>query len=159
MTEPRPHRGGAPVGYVAELDPIEAGAVMYLRLWCDGPESQAMVRDDFSRVLGAGHGREALKSLEQLCNLCVNYGRRPLMRHQVTCKCLGADESCFANFVAAASEGEHEDAMLIATILVRPDMAPSLVGLAQSVGLALKRMTLRPAPVADWGASHNQTYH
>jgi hypothetical protein len=167
MNQPKPHRGGAPVGYVAELDPIEAGAVLYLRLWFDGLESQAVVWDDFTRVLGADQGRDALKSLEQLCGLCVSYGRRPLMRHQVTCKCLGADESCFANFVAAATEGEHEDAMLIATILVRADMAPSLVGLAQSVGLALKRMTLRRAQntgqntarVADWDARANQTYH
>ena len=159
MNMEKPHRGGAPVGYVAELDPIEAGAVMYLRLWCDGPDSQAIVWEDFSLHLGIDQGREALKALEQLCNLCVSYGRRPLMRHHVTCKCLGADESCFANFVAAATEGEHEDAMLIATILVRADMAPSLVGLAQSVGLALKRMTLRAAPMPDWPTAQNQTYH
>lgn len=159
MNQPKPHRGGAPVGYVAELDAVEAGAVLYLRLWCDGPESQAAVTKDFSRSLGKDEGREALNSLEQLCSLCVSYGRRPLMRHQVACKCLGADESCFANFVAAATEGEHEDAMMIATILVRADMAPSLVGLAQSVGLALKQMTLRKTPVADWASPHNQTYH
>lgn len=159
MNQPRPHRGGAPVGYVAELDAVEAGAVMYLRLWCDGAESQATVCDDFFRGLGTEHGREALNSLEQLCSLCVSYGRRPLMRHQVTCKCLGADESCFANFVAAATEGAHEDAMMIATILVRADMAPSLVGLAQSVGLALKRMTRRAAPATDWVPPQNQTYH
>lgn len=159
MNQPRPHRGSAPVGYVAELNAIEAGAVMYLRLWCDGPESQVVVTQDFFRRLGTHHGREALNSLEQLCSLCVSYGRRPLMRHQVDCKCLGADESCFANFVATASEGDREDAMMIATILVRADMAPCLVGLAQSVGLALKRMTLRTPPASDWPAPPNQVYH
>lgn len=159
MNQTSSHRGGAPVGFVAELDAVEAGAVLYLRLWCDGPDSQAVVSEDFSRCLGQDQGREALESLEQLCRLCVSYGRRPLMRHQVACKCLGADESCFANFVAAATEGDQQDAMMIATILVRADMAPSLVGLAQSVGLALKRMTLRTTPAADWVAPHNQTYH
>ena len=106
MNQPRPHRGGAPVGYVAELDAIEASAVRYLRLWRDGPESKAEVCDDFSRDLGA-----------------------------------------------------QEDAMMIATILVRADMAPSLVGLAQSVGLALKRMTLRTALAPAWVSPQNQTYH
>ncbi|MBV1926436.1 MAG: hypothetical protein KUG62_04710 [Rhodobacteraceae bacterium] len=159
MNQPRPHRGGAPVGYVAELDAVQASAVRYLRLWCDGPESKAEVCDDFFHGLGTVQGREALDSLDQLFSLCVDYGRRPLMRHQVACKCLGADESCFANFVAAATEGAQEDAMMIATILVRADMAPSLVGLAQSVGLALKRMTQRTALAPAWVSPQNQTYH
>ncbi|KMW59781.1 hypothetical protein AIOL_004765 [Candidatus Rhodobacter oscarellae] len=137
------HRGGAPVGYVAELGPVEAGAVLYLRLWCDGPEAQTQVWNDFVTALGHERGRSALKSFETLCDLCVQHGRRPLMRHHVTCKCFGADESCFANFVGYASEGEREDALLIATTIVRPDMAPALVGAAQDFGLALRRMAVK----------------
>ncbi|WP_323370621.1 hypothetical protein [Sulfitobacter sp. F26204] len=64
------------------------------------------------------------------------------MRHSVDCKCLGADESCFANFIAAAAEGEHEDAMLFATLLVRSDVASMVVSCAAEFGLALKRMPL-----------------
>ncbi|MEL6414076.1 MAG: hypothetical protein AAFS01_03640 [Pseudomonadota bacterium] len=138
-----PHRGGAPVGYVTELGPVEAGAVLYLRLWCDGPDAQIQVWNDFATALGAESGRKALKSFETLCDLCVRHGRRPLMRHNVTCKCLGADESCFANFVGYASEGDREDALLIATTMVRPDVAPALVGVAQEFGLALKRMAIK----------------
>ncbi len=138
-----PHRGGAPVGFVTELGPVEAGAVLYLRMWCDGPDAQIQVWNDFATALGSQQGREALKSFETLCDLCARYGRRPLMRHHVTCECLGADESCFANFVGYASEGEHEDALLIATTIVRPDIAPCLVGLAQEVGLALRRMAIK----------------
>ena len=137
-----PHRGGAPVGYVTELGPVEAGAVLYLRLWCDGPDAQIQVWNAFATALGAESGRKALKSFETLCDLCVRHGRRPLMRHNVTCKCLGADESCFANFVGYASEGDREDALLIATTMVRPDVAPALVGVAQEFGLALKRMAI-----------------
>ena len=143
MTDTKTSRGGAPVGYVSELAPVEAGAVMYLRLWSDGPEAQSQVWNDFSRMLGHQHGRAALKSFESLCDLCVRHGRRPLMRHHVTCKCLGADESCFANFIGYASDGEREDALLIATTIVRPNVAPALVGLAQEFGLALRRMVVR----------------
>lgn len=142
MTPP-PHRGGAPVGYVSELGPVEAGAVLYLRLWCDGPDAQAQVWNDFATAFGPKSGRRVVKSFETLCDLCVRHGRRPLMRHNVTCKCLGADESCFANFIGYASEGEREDAFLIATTIVRPDMAPSLVGLAQEFGLALRKMAIK----------------
>lgn len=146
MTGARANRGGAAVGYIAELDPVEAGAVLYLRLWCDGPEAKAEVWNDFAVGLGAEGGRSALRAFEELCGLCVRHGRRPLMRHSVTCKCLGADEACFANFIATASEGDREDAMLIATMIVRADMAPCLVDLAATFGLALKRMALKARP-------------
>lgn len=140
MNAMAPHRGGAPVGFVAELGPVEASAVLYLRLWCDGPDAQAQVWNDFATSLGPQRGRKALKAFENLCELCVRHGRRPLMRHRVNCKCLGADESCFANFVGYATDGEREDALLIATTIVRPDIAPMVVECAQQFGLALRHM-------------------
>jgi len=139
-------RGGAPVGFVAELNPVEAGAVLYLRLWCDGPHAQAQVWNEFASSLGARSGHRAVKSFEALCDLCLRHGRRPLMRHSVSCRCLGADESCFANFIGSAADGQSEDAMLIATLLVRADMAPCLVAAATDFGLALKQMATRVAP-------------
>jgi hypothetical protein len=142
MSGSNQNRGGAAVGFITELDGIEAASVIYLRLWCDGPEAQAQVGDDFASSLGPEQGRKALKSFEDLCSLCCRHGRRPLMRHSLQCKCLGADESCFANFIAAAATGEREDAMLIATLLVRPDMAPLIASLAAEVGHAFMRMRL-----------------
>lgn len=146
MTLPQTQRGGATVGYVQDLPRLERDAVLFLRMWFDGPESQARVWSALSGALGPEAGRPALKSLEDLCSLCARHGRRPLMRHQVACRCLGADEACFANFVAYASEGSAEDALLLATTLVRPDMGYVVVGLAQEFGLALKRMALRSVP-------------
>lgn len=135
-------RGGTPVGFITDLSGIEAASVIYLRLWCNGPDTQAEVWNDFAAALGAIPGREALQSFEQLCGLCSRHGRRPLMRHSVNCKCLGSDEACFANFIATAAAGEREDAMMIATLLVRPDVAPQVAALAADFGMALKRMRL-----------------
>jgi hypothetical protein len=137
------HRGAAPVGYLTELGPVEAGAVLYLRLWSDGPDAQSQIWQDFATALGPQQGRKALKSFETLCDICVRHGRRPLMRHNVSCKCLGSDEACFANFVGYASDGDTEDALMIATTMVRPDMAAVLVGAALDFGMALKRMSLK----------------
>lgn len=134
-------RGGAPVGLVTEIGPIEAGAVLYLRLWCDGPDAQARIWSDFASSLGPILGREALEAFKRLCDVCVQHGRRPLMRHHVTCKCLGADESCFANFIGYAADGEHQDALFIAATIVRPDVAPVAVEYARQFGLALRQMT------------------
>ena len=145
-------RGGAPVGHVIDLTPLEATAVFYLRLWCDGPCVQQQVWNDLAGGLGPVAAQNALDALEDLCGLCVRHGRRALMRHQPTCKCLGADEACFANLVALATDGEREDAVLIATLLVRPDVSFHLAAAAQTFGLALKRMMLkadhRPATVS-----------
>ncbi len=150
-------RGGAPVGHVADLDAVGAGAVLYLRLWFDGPEAQARVRHDFAGHLGRDHGRAALETLDHLCTLCTRHCRRPLMRRQAGCRCLGGDEACFAQVVGSASEGAREDALMLAMTLVRADMAPGLVALAEEFGLALKRMALasmRPPPCAKGVTLH-----
>ena len=142
MSSARDARGAAPVGLVTDLNGIEAASVIYLRLWCDGPDARARVWNDLATSLGTERGRCAVASFEDLCGLCTKHGRRPLMRHSVQCKCVGADEACFANFIAAAAAGGREDAMLIATLLVRADVAPSLTALATDFGLALMRMNL-----------------
>ena len=138
-------RGGAPVGHIAELDAIEAASIIYLRLWADGPDAQRQVWNEFATTLGPDRGRRTLETFEELCVLCAQHARRPMMRHAVRCKCVGADESCFANFIATAVEGPREAAMLIATLMVRPDVAPLITSLAVEFGLALKQMRL-PAP-------------
>ncbi|PVA09724.1 hypothetical protein DC366_11375 [Pelagivirga sediminicola] len=138
-----PHnRGGAPVGQVAHMEGLEAASVLYLRLWCDSAGSRQAVRDDFAQALGPDHGGAAADAWDALMELCTEHCRRPLMRHAVTCRCLGADESCFANFIAAAATGAREDAMLMATLIVRADMAPVFTSLACECGLALKCMAL-----------------
>ncbi len=146
-------RGAAPVGHITDLEPLEATAVLYLRLWCDSPCAQQKVWNDLASGLGPVAGRQALNALEDLCGLCVRHGRRALMRHQPTCKCLGADEACFANLVALATEGEREDALLMATLLVRPDVSPHLAAAAQTLGLAIKRLALKPTHRATTAAS------
>ena len=143
MSDMSPHRGGQAVGLVEHLGPVEAGAVFYLRLWCDGPEAQLQVQRDFATALGHNNAEHAVSAFGTLCDLCIRHGRRPLMRHAVQCKRLGSDEACFANFVGYASEGEREDALMLAATFVRPDVAPSLVGLAQDFGLALRRMAIK----------------
>jgi len=136
-------RGGAPVGRVADLAAVEAAAVIYFRLWCEGPPSRGQIEDDFCAILGPVQGQRAALALGGMLDLCARHGRRPLMRHGRACACLGADEACFANFIASAVEGPREDALLMAMLLVRPDVAPVLAAMASQFGLALSRMQLR----------------
>lgn len=139
---PAPVRGGVPVGHLSELPHVEAGAIACLRLWCDGAGSQARLWDGLAGALGAAHGKRALGAFEGLVGLIVAHGRRPLMRHHRDCICVGADEAAFAALIAAAADGEREDAMLLAALLVRPGVSPEVVELAGEFGLALRRMAL-----------------
>ncbi|MDX8346358.1 hypothetical protein SLH49_00010 [Cognatiyoonia sp. IB215446] len=114
---------------------------------------------DILNTLGETRGSNAIASFSELCSICVQHGRRPFCRHALKCRCVGADEASFAHFVATAAEGDRDDAMLIAILMVRPDMAPVLTSLAADFGLALKQMNLAaPKAVAQMRA-HQPVLH
>ena len=127
--------GGAPVGRLDTLQPLEGLSVRALRRWYDG--GREALAEDLGCALGEGHGDRAAQAFDALCRHCLAGCRRPLMRHGGSCLCLGADEAAFAQLVQTATEGEREDALMLACCMVRPDLAPALVHLAQIAGLAL----------------------
>jgi hypothetical protein len=127
------HSGGLPVGHLASLPPLEGLSVRALRRWCDGGADALAL--DLADSLGERAG-PAARAFDALCRHCLAGCRRPLLRHGATCPCLGADEAAFARLVQTATEGEREDALMLACCMVRPDLAPALVHLAQAAGLA-----------------------
>lgn len=130
-----PPPGGAPVGHLDALPPLEALSVRALRRWCDG--GAEALAGDLALALGPRSGEEAARAFDAFCRHCLSAGRRPLLRHGGGCPCLGADEAAFARLVQTATEGEREDAMMLACVMLRPDLAPATVFLAQAAGLAL----------------------
>ena len=93
-----------------------------------------------SRISDAAAG-----AFGELCALCLAAARRPLLRHASACPCLGGDEAAFAEVVRLAAGGEREDALMVACCLVRPDLAPALVHLAEQAGIRLGRAVAVPA--------------
>ena len=141
MSQAASQRGAAAVGYLHDLTPIEASAVLYLRLWCEDPDAQEKINSDFRIGLGVDRGDDAYAALSRLTQLIVQNGRRPLMRHALECRCIGADESCFATMIASAAENDHEDSMLLASVMVKAQVASVAACLAFQVASALKSMT------------------
>ncbi|MBV7378620.1 hypothetical protein [Maritimibacter dapengensis] len=135
-------RGGAAVGRLMDLGAIEAGAVLCLRLWHEAPASPA--RMDFERDMGRFGGRAALEAIGGICAIWQDFGRRPMVRHHLRCDCLGADEACLAHMVQAALLGDRDDAMMLATLMVRADYAPGVVAYAERAGAALARLAATP---------------
>ena len=131
-----PVRGGAAVGMLADMPPLERGVVQLLRQWCDGEAGPIAVAEDFTAIFGAEQAALEVNNLAHLITLMVQMGRRPLMRHHTQCACLGGDESAFAQMVAAATAGDREDAMAFALTMLPPDIAYEAVQVAEHVGCA-----------------------
>ena len=131
-------RGAAPVARLETLPPFEAWLICAMRLWQAEEEGRNHVIADMQGRMGAS-ARNAARLMEEFMDMLGTHVRRPIMYHGLNCACVGADEAVVANFVSCATDGAREDAMLIATLLVRPDIAPLAVSLAQQLGLALRR--------------------
>lgn len=134
----QPPRGGAPVGVLSELPPVELAAIHYLRLWFSG--KQESVWRDFCTTFSRTDAAVAMASFENLMSAVQNHARRPLMRHSPACECFGGDECAFAQFVAAATSGDEHDAMTFALHLFDGVQAKCALGAAAMCGHAFYSM-------------------
>ena len=136
--QPR-HPGGAPVGRLDDLPPLERQVIRCLRLWCSDPEGRSAVRRELASHRGDAAADRIAADFAELLQLTACHARRPLMGHALDCPCAGGDECVFARFVALAAEGAREEAVLMAALIVRADLALGLAGLAEGIGLGLMR--------------------
>ncbi|ATG46339.1 hypothetical protein CEW89_01400 [Celeribacter ethanolicus] len=95
-------------------------------------------------------GSDMGRIFDQMMLVFQRHARRPLVHHGMSCDCLGADEAVLAQFVCLAARGKREDACLMAMLLVRADVAPLAVSLAEQLGLLIDA-TLRTDPRAMMG--------
>lgn len=133
-------RGAAAVGMLADLPLLEQGAVLLMRHWCCAVGGRQAVADDFALALGHERGGAAVDALDHLITLMVHHGRRPFMRHDLTCACIGGDESAFAQMIAAATADDTEDAMAFALTMMPAAFAYEAVQTARRFGLFVLAM-------------------
>lgn len=154
MSAPSDLRGAAPVGALDALPPAEAAAVRWLRLWCEGPDGWTAMQADMEALVGPRRAAALAEAFDLTCRLTLEFRRRPLMRHAAACPCLGADEATFAHFLTLAGLGERDEAMLVAILLIRADMAPVLVDTATRIGLEIHRAILAAGDIRATGRPH-----
>jgi hypothetical protein len=140
MTPDHHARGGAAVAVLSKMDPWEANLVLNLRLWCEGPHGQEQVWTEFRRALPGPVAQRECRNFERLLHTLLDAAHRPLVRHDVSCACVGADECVFVNLVRMAADGHLTDAALIATLLAGPSHAEHIALLAGAVGACAQRM-------------------
>jgi len=153
------YRGGAPVGYLSELNQLEQNAILFLRYWSQCAKSDHDLQNKFwSNItydLGITKTRQAIDAFDEIFTLCVKYSRRPIMKHDLECKCIGGDESCFANIIGFAQDGELEDALLLASNLVAPKFASYLVTSARKFAASITISEYNPLETEE---SYYQSY-
>lgn len=133
--------GRMAVGRLGDLAPWEAGLILCLRSWMDGPEGQACVWNAFARTFGGAAARGEMQRFESLLATLCDNARRPLVRHGGGCACIGADEAIFCTLVREAAAGDLTEAAAIASLLVRACHAELVAILAAQVGRTMQRMT------------------
>jgi hypothetical protein len=131
--------GAAAVSRLSELPPLERQVIRCLRFWCSGPAGQGALGRELAQRLGPDTAERLAEGIAELLHVTASHARRPLLGHALDCPCAGGDECVFARFVSLAAEGAREEAVLMASLIVRPDLALCLAGLAEDVGLGLMR--------------------
>ena len=152
-------RGGAPVGYLSELNQLEQNAILFLRYWSQSAKTNHNLQDKFwseiTYELGITKTQQAVEAFDEIFTLCVKYSRRPIMKHDLECKCIGGDESCFANIIGFVQDGELEDALLLASNLVAPKFASCLVTSARKFAESITISECNPLEAEE---SYYQNY-
>lgn len=141
MTASDMSRGGATLSVLTKMDPWEADCILNLRMWCDGYEGHTRVREAMTRDMGQERGVRAFDAFSQLITLVCHHAHRPLVRHDVACPCVGADECVFCHIIKTASDGHLADAALTASLLVGAAHAEHVAILAGEVGRAHRDAT------------------
>lgn len=126
--------GGATVSDLRMMDGERALAVMMFRDSFVGPDGTERVRGLFAEALGSEAGTTAFSDWSAFLKGLVRHARRPLMRHALTCTCVGADEAVIAEILYRCARGEREDAMLVLALIVPGDRLPLLMAEAERIG-------------------------
>ncbi|MEM7091241.1 MAG: hypothetical protein AAF496_16935 [Pseudomonadota bacterium] len=152
-------RGGAPVAVLNRMEAWEASLVLNIRQWSEGPEGRAQVKQEYIDALSGFDARQQFHNFEALLNMVLSLAQRPLVRHDVSCSCVGADEGVLLNIIRTAADGYLNDAALISTLLVGPAHAEQVAILAGAVGECARQINLDPCELPNDPAQNIARLH
>ena len=124
-------KGGSPVAIMSDLSWEEHLVIYYFRCCFEGSEALLEIHEEFRFYLGTEKANKTIGALQFLYNKLQNNGRRRLVSHDLNCKCVGADENCFAQLVTRSTYKDKKDSILIGLLLTDADLAPELVYAAE----------------------------
>ena len=135
-----PIKGGSPVAIMSDLSWEEHLVIYYFRCCFEGSDALIEIHKEFSFYLDTETANKTIQALQFLFRKLQNNGRRRLVRHDLNCKCVGADENCFAQLVIRSTYRDKKDAILIGVLLTDADLAPELVYAAEAFAVGVQAL-------------------
>jgi len=132
-------RGGETIASLRSMEPWQSELIVLLRTWCSGPEGPSDVMDKLRVNLSHSEAVDAYRAAGRLLQKVSETTYRPLVRHGISCPCVGADEALLVHLVRLASDGQLQDAALMAGLLSGPSHAEHIGILAGELGEILRR--------------------
>ena len=133
-------KGGSPVAIMSDLSWEEHLVIYYFRCCFEGSEALLEVHEEFCFYLDTETANKTIGALQFLFSKLQNNGRRRLVSHDLNCKCVGADENCFAQLVTRSTYVDKKDAILIGILLTDADLAPELVCAAEDFAVGVQAL-------------------
>ena len=133
-------KGGSPVAIMSDLSWEEHLVIYYFRCCFEGSEALLEIHEEFRFYLGTEKANKTIGALQFLYNKLQNNGRRRLVSHDLNCKCVGADENCFAQLVTRSTYTDKKDSILIGLLLTDADLAPELVYAAEDFAVGVRAL-------------------
>ena len=152
-------RGGASIAALDRMGTWEANLVLNLRLWCEGPCGQTRVWNEYRKTLPGECARNACRAFESLIQTLIANAQRPLVRHNVGCSCVGADECVFLHLIRCAADGHRGDAALMAALIVGPSKAEDIATLAGQDGIYARKIHNPPTEYSNKTAPSVVRFH
>jgi len=140
MKHDRDLSGGGAMAAMQAMEPLPALVITALRGWSRGGAGAAL--EALRARMTEAQAAAAMAAMCDLAGILGTARRRPLACHAPQCPCVGGDEAAFARFVQEAALGEHEDALLLASLMVDGHAILGLTDAAARFGLHLHRAAL-----------------
>jgi hypothetical protein len=142
---------------VASLPPLQQAALQIMRQAMGEDSVDGTVPDRLWSLLGPARGPRIAHLWADLLSLFDRFAHRPLQTRSLDDPVAGSDEIGFVRLIALGAEGDREDVMFMALMMVRADISPIVASLAIQIGLSL-RQGLLAAANSTATATHPSTH-
>lgn len=123
---------------IESLTASQRDVVTLVRLWHTDVDGKQTVWQTLYDELGPPRARVALRALEKGLSLIARNGPKPLKLRPAGDELVTQDEKLLAELVDQALSPDREQALLSAMLLVRPDLAPTLLENMTQLSLHLR---------------------
>tara|TARA_Y100001968_G_C19095056_1_gene589696 strand:+ start:108 stop:560 length:453 start_codon:yes stop_codon:yes gene_type:complete len=129
--------------FCKNLNRFEATTLSYLRLWYNGIDGRKKLERDLTVNLGYVGGYKATRAFGELCDVIIRKTRRRLVFQPIDSAKYTEDESWFIKLIANSINGLSNDELFMKSLFLPQDVGPSVVVLANEIGIAIKSVLIK----------------